>query len=157
MRTEPSGLTDPEARDRGFFGSIENYAGSFRQFEIKMAGATGLEPAAPCVTGRYTRRPRQTQHACRPRPSLRLWIRHESCAIGFGDDVTQGTSAWRPSLHWSSQTQTTSASPKLFTKRSRTPSALTFPDTSLFIQVVRKLERKIDERLRSSTSRIVAS
>jgi len=29
------------------------------------------------------------------------------------------------------------------------PLALTFPDTSLFIKVVRSLERKIDERLRS--------
>jgi len=32
-------------------------------------------------------------------------------------------------------------------KDSRKPLALTFPDTSLFIKVVRSLERKIDERL----------
>jgi len=37
------------------------------------------------------------------------------------------------------------------------PLALTFPDTSLFIKVVKRLERKIDERLRSSTRRIAAS
>jgi len=37
------------------------------------------------------------------------------------------------------------------------PLALTFPDTSLFIKVVRSLERKIDERLRSSTPRIAAN
>src|SRR5438445_4042749 len=37
------------------------------------------------------------------------------------------------------------------------PLALTFPDTSLFIKVVRSLERKIDERLRSSTRRIAAN
>src|SRR5207253_2993610 len=37
------------------------------------------------------------------------------------------------------------------------PPALTFPDTSLFIKVVRGLERKIDERLRSSTRRIAVN
>jgi hypothetical protein len=37
------------------------------------------------------------------------------------------------------------------------PLALTFPDTSLFIKVVKRLERKIDERLRSSTSRIAVN
>ena len=37
------------------------------------------------------------------------------------------------------------------------PLALTFPDTSLLIKVVKRLERKIDERLRSSTSRIAAN
>jgi len=35
--------------------------------------------------------------------------------------------------------------------------ALSFPGTSLFIKVVRSLERKIDERLRSSTPRIAAN
>jgi hypothetical protein len=33
------------------------------------------------------------------------------------------------------------------------PLALTFPDTSLFIKAVRRLERKIDEKLRSSARR----
>src|SRR5438309_741033 len=42
-------------------------------------------------------------------------------------------------------------------KDSRKPLALTFPDTSLFIKVVRSLERKIDERLRSSTRRMAAN
>src|SRR6266700_7485496 len=37
------------------------------------------------------------------------------------------------------------------------PLALTFPDTSLFIKVVKRLERKIDERLRSSTSCIAVN
>jgi hypothetical protein len=37
------------------------------------------------------------------------------------------------------------------------PLVLTFPDTSLFIKVVKRLERKIDERLRSSTSRIAVN
>jgi len=37
------------------------------------------------------------------------------------------------------------------------PLALTFPDTSLFIKVIKSLERKIDERLRSSTSRIAVN
>ena len=48
----------------------------------------------------------------------------------------------------------TSASHQVCPKHSRSPLALTFPDTSLFIKVVKRLERKIDERLRSSTSRI---
>jgi hypothetical protein len=46
---------------------------------------------------------------------------------------------------------------KICPKRSRTPLASTFPATSLFIKMVRSLERKIDERLRSSTRRIAAS
>jgi len=46
---------------------------------------------------------------------------------------------------------------KFVQKRSRTPLVLTFPDTSLFIKVVKRLERKIDERLRSSTNRIAAN
>jgi len=43
--------------------------------------------------------------------------------------------------------------PAKFVHSLRTPLALTFPDTSLFIKVVKSLERKIDEKLRSSTSR----
>jgi hypothetical protein len=43
---------------------------------------------------------------------------------------------------------------EIYPKLSRTPPALTFPHTSLFIKVVRSSERKIDERLRPSTSRI---
>ncbi len=49
------------------------------------------------------------------------------------------------------------ASRQICPKDSRKPLALTFPDTSLFIKVLRTLERKIDERLRSSTRRIAAS
>ena len=52
---------------------------------------------------------------------------------------------------------TTFASREICPKRSRTPLALTFPDTSLFIKVVRSLERKLDERLRSSTPRMAAN
>jgi hypothetical protein len=49
--------------------------------------------------------------------------------------------------------KTTSASREICPKPSRTPLALTFPDTSLFIKVVKRLERKIDERLRSPMNR----
>jgi hypothetical protein len=39
----------------------------------------------------------------------------------------------------------------------RTRLALTLPHTSLFIQVLKGLERKIDGKLRSATSRLAAS
>jgi hypothetical protein len=39
-----------------------------------------------------------------------------------------------------------SASREICPKRSRSPLALTFPDTSLFLKVVKRLERKIDEK-----------
>ena len=55
------------------------------------------------------------------------------------------------------ETRNTSGSRQLCPKDSRKPLALTFPDTSLFIKVVRRLERKIDERLRSLTRRIAAN
>jgi hypothetical protein len=46
------------------------------------------------------------------------------------------------------------ASHEICPKRSRPPLALGFSDTSLFIfiKVVKRLERNIDEKLRSSTS-----
>lgn len=44
-------------------------------------------------------------------------------------------------------------SPGIFRKAFAHPLALTFPGTSLFIKVVRRLERKINERLRSPMSR----
>ena len=55
----------------------------------------------------------------------------------------------------SSQTKREPASRELFTLCSGTPLALTLPHTSsLFVQMVRRLERKIDERLRSTVNRI---
>jgi hypothetical protein len=48
--------------------------------------------------------------------------------------------------------------PANFLQSLRTPPpALTFPDISLFIHLVRRLERKIDEKLRSSTSPTAAT
>jgi hypothetical protein len=55
------------------------------------------------------------------------------------------------------QTRNTSASRSNLSKALAHPLALTFPDTSFFIKVVRSLERKIDERLRSSTHRAAAN
>jgi hypothetical protein len=55
------------------------------------------------------------------------------------------------------QTRNASASRQICPKDSRKAPALTFPDTSLFIKVVRSSERKIDERLRSSTPRMAAN
>ena len=56
-----------------------------------------------------------------------------------------------------SQTQRRLQCPELFADRSQTPPALTFPDISFFIHVLKQLERKIDERLRSATTRLAAS
>ncbi|HEV3110282.1 MAG TPA: hypothetical protein VGY99_07290, partial [Candidatus Binataceae bacterium] len=55
------------------------------------------------------------------------------------------------------QTRNTSALRPNLSKGLAQPLALTFPNTSLFIKVVRRLERKIDERLRSLTSRIAVN
>jgi hypothetical protein len=49
-------------------------------------------------------------------------------------------------VRYSPQTKTMSASREICPKRSRSPLALTFPDTSLFLKVVKRLERKIDEK-----------
>jgi hypothetical protein len=46
---------------------------------------------------------------------------------------------------------------EIYPKALAHPPALTFSDTSLLIKVVRSLERKIDERLRSSTRRTAAN
>ena len=39
----------------------------------------------------------------------------------------------------------------------QTPLGLTFPDTSLFLKVVKRLERKIDEKLRFASMPVAAS
>jgi hypothetical protein len=97
-----------------------------------MAGATGLEPAASCVTGHRSADNRKSDflinECLRPRPFLRLSGCENTCAA-----VSNLSNALAQAL------------------------ALTFPDISLFIQAVRNLERKIGERLRSSTPRIAAN
>jgi hypothetical protein len=52
------------------------------------------------------------------------------------------------------QARNTCASRQIRPKASRKLLVSTFPDTSLFIKVVGSLERKIDERQRSSTRRM---
>ena len=68
-------------------------------------------------------------------------------------DVVGGVVAWVALT----DPKVDSASPQICLKDSRKPMALTFPDTSLFIKVARRLERKIDERLCSSTRHIAAN
>ena len=95
-----------------------------------MGGATGLEPTASCVTGQRS--------ADRKSDFL------------VNKFLRQGLVLRR-------SRRDTHLIALSLSKALAQPLALTFPDTSLFIKVVKRLERKIDERLRSSTSRIAVN
>ena len=110
-----------------------------------------------CLTSCYTRDGQAVKRSC----CSNVVATHGSHDLPVSILVSSGgpgihirTTALGPRL---SEAKTSTASRETLAKLSGTPLALTFPDTSLFIKVVKRVARKIDERLRSAATLITES